>query len=640
MKTTLRAVVALALLAGYYLLTLAVLAVAALACYLMVVHPGLATIKIGAAMLIVSVPVLGALVRTARHRPEPPGGLPAGRADEPALWAAVDELAARVGTRPPDELKFVPDVNAAVSEETRWFGLSARRRHMIIGVPLLETLTVSQLRAVLGHELGHYGGRHTRLGGITYRGAIALDRTVDALDGDGGALLAVLRKVFDGYAKIYFRVSQAVRRAQEIEADRFMVEISGRRAAAAALESVRATAVAWGFFLNRLALPGSRYGLAPADLFGGFRALLAEPSRQEEIRTTLAKPEKRDPYDSHPTLADRLTAIAACPEPSGLVPDERPATALLADPAAVRERLRTALFGADATALGWDELAARIESMGAAETGLDLLTAAERVTGTSPANLGTVLDALEQGKGPDLGKEVSGGTYRTKRERGELLARHVRALVSSALQASGGVAVRFSWAGDPVSLTGPDGAPVDVEAAVPADLGPGHVPALRAWLADRGADPAHRPAPPARTGVDLIGVLHGVEEDGDFYDALVLDIGILFVRISTAAAMRGGVSTLPIRERIQKLLDGTPQELLAREGSWLLEPERILKATLWTKKDQWAVRFLVTWTDEEGRTQESHIRVGGKPPCTDLAETRRVLRELVGSRLEWSTEKV
>ncbi len=160
-----------------------------------------------------------------------------------------------------------------------------------------------------------------------------------------------------------------------------------------------------------------------------------------------------------------------------------------------------------------------------------------------------------------------------------------------------------------MSLTGPDGTAIDVAAAVPADLGPGHVPALRDWLAAWDTDPAHRPAPPARTGADLVGVLHGVEEDGDFYDALVLDIGILFVRISTAAAMRGGMSDLPIRERLQKLLESSPGELLAREGSWMLETERILQATLWTKKDQWAVRLLVTWTDEQGATQEGHLRV-------------------------------
>ncbi|WP_242902093.1 M48 family metallopeptidase [Actinomadura terrae] len=635
MKTTLRAVVAIALLAGYYLLTFAVFAVAGLAVYLMVRAPGLATIKIGLGMLVVSVPLLGALVKAARHRPEPPGGLPAGRAEEPALWAAIDELAGRIGTRPPDEVRFVPDVNAAVSEETRWFGLTARRRHMIIGVPLVEALTVAQLRAVLGHELGHYGGRHTRLGGITYRGSVALERTLGALEG-GAGIGAVLERVFTGYAKLYFRVSQAVRRTQEIEADRYMVELSGREAAAAALRSVRVTAAAWDFFLDRLAAPGTRYGLVPADLLGGFRSLLAEPSRRAELRRVLDEPERRDPYDSHPTLAERLTAIAACPEPAGLIPDDRPATALLADPAALGERLGAAMFGGGATALGWDDLAARTARLQADEAALDLLAAAERAGGTPSATLGTVLADLERGAGPALGRDLSGGT----RDRPEALVGHLRALVSSALQASGRVAARFSWAGDPVTLTGPDGTVIDLEAVVPDGFGPAQVPVLRAWLGEWGVDPAYRPEPPGRAAVDLVGVLYGVEEGGAFYDALVLDVGVLFVRISTTEAMRGGVSALPVRERIGRLLDSTPRELLERDGSWLLDRDAVLQATFWAKKDRWAVRLLVRRTEDDGTVHEGHVRIGGKPPCTDLAEAQRALRVVFGSRVQWSDAKV
>ncbi|MEU8799697.1 M48 family metallopeptidase [Spirillospora sp. NPDC048819] len=630
-----RAAVAIALLAGYYALALAVIAIAALACYLVVVHPSFGTIKIASFMLVPSLGVLGALVVTARQRPAPPGGLPVTRAAEPGLWAAIDGLAARIGTRSPDEVRLVPEVNAAVSEQSRWFGLVAGPRHMIIGVPLLETLTIAELYAVLGHELGHYSGRHTRLGGITYRGGAALQRTLSILSGKG----SVPQALFEGYAKLYFRVSQAVRRSQEIEADRFMVEVSGRHAAGSALRSVRATAAAWSFFLDHVAGPGTRYGLVPADLFGGFRALLAEPSRREELGRVLAEPEERDPYDSHPTLAERLAAIARCPEPPGLTPDTRPAAALLADPAGIRERLRVALFGTDATALGWDELAARTAAFESAETGLRLITAAEQVTGTAPATLSTVLDALERGAAPAIADALPGGRRDLPEPARTMpLPAALRALIFSALQRTGRVTARCSWSGDPIALTGPDGAAIDLDAVVPPEFGPAHVPGLREWLRAWGADPGHRPAPPERTGADLLGVLYGVEQDGSFYDALVLDIGILFVRISATQAMRAGDH--PVGERIRRLLDAAPADLLGREGSWLLEPGCIVQAALWTKKDQWAVRFLVRWTDEQGTAQEGHVRVLGEPPCTDLFETRRALEALLGGRLVLSAEKI
>jgi Zn-dependent protease with chaperone function len=487
-----RAAVAIALLIGYYVLALAVMALAGLAVYLVVLHPFAATIKLALLLIVPSLAVLGAIAVTALQRPGPPDGLPVRRDREPALWAAIEDLARRVGTRPPDDLLLVPDVNAAVSERTRWFGLAPGRRSMLIGAPLLETLTVAQLSAVLGHELGHYGGRHTRLGGITYRGATALERTLGNLAEHG----ALVRWMFAGYAKLYFRVSQAVRRTQEIEADRFMVEIAGRDAAATALRSVRTNGAAWAFFLNRVVAPGARQGLAPADLFGGFRALLAEPSRREELDRIAAEPEETGPYDSHPSLGARLAAIARCPEPAGLVPDGRPATVLLTDPADLHRRLNGAIFEAGAPALGWDDFMARVADHDAAEAGRALLAAAERTTGSAPATLATVLDDLERGGGPALVEAITGDRGLPAPQRDLILQATLQGLVSTALRATGRVTVRCSWAGDPIAHIGPDGAPVDLDAAVPPGLAPAHVPGLRQWRTAWGVDLAHRPAAP------------------------------------------------------------------------------------------------------------------------------------------------
>ena len=95
---------------------------------------------------------------------------------------------------------------------------------MYIGAPLLVGLTERQNMAVLGHELGHHGGRHTALSGVTYRGAESIKRVIARLDGN-----TLLAKLFGLYGRLYAAVSNSVNRRQELEADQYMARIAGRR---------------------------------------------------------------------------------------------------------------------------------------------------------------------------------------------------------------------------------------------------------------------------------------------------------------------------------------------------------------------------------------------------------------------------
>lgn len=92
-----------------------------------------------------------------RARPDPPDeGVAVDEAAAPELWRQVRELAAAVGTRPPDEIRLVARVNASVWEDTGLLGLRGGRRHLYVGAPLLLVWPVSRVRALLAHELGHY----------------------------------------------------------------------------------------------------------------------------------------------------------------------------------------------------------------------------------------------------------------------------------------------------------------------------------------------------------------------------------------------------------------------------------------------------------------------------------------------------
>ncbi len=269
-------------------------------------------------------------------------------ADAPALCALVAGLAAAVGTAPPAEVRLTAEANAQVSEDARLLGLVPGTRRLYLGLPLLLGLSTGELRAVLGHELGHYARRHTRIGAVTYRGAVALEQIQHELGGLPGrrrrfdVVAALLRRIYRGYARLYLSLSFAMRRRQELEADAAAVAVAGPAAAVAALRSSHAIAVAWADFLGRFASTALAEGFIPGGLFDAFADMLADPLAGDvlaRLRATLPEPE-RAPLDSHPSLADRLRRIEAgqagpqgrwaAPGPPG--PGERAASTSSAGP--------------------------------------------------------------------------------------------------------------------------------------------------------------------------------------------------------------------------------------------------------------------------------------------------------------------
>src|SRR3954465_5896177 len=154
MATTVRAALSVLMLLGFYVLALAMVAgLGWLAVLGFQGHHGPAAAKLAFLTSAVAVPIVVALWRVATARPEPEQGLALAPQQAPQLWHLVRELSAVAQTRMPDEILLIPIVNAAVSEDTRLLGLIGGRRRLYLGVPLLQALSVAQLRSVLAHEL-------------------------------------------------------------------------------------------------------------------------------------------------------------------------------------------------------------------------------------------------------------------------------------------------------------------------------------------------------------------------------------------------------------------------------------------------------------------------------------------------------
>lgn len=451
MRYTLRAMAAIALLIGVYVLGLAVVATLGFATYEVAANTGggYLTGKLGVVTLVVAVALLGALWSTLRPVPDRPDGVMLTEHEEPRLWAEVRELADKVGTRAPDEIRVVPQVNAAVSERTRWLGLVTGTRRLYIGIPLLQTFTHAQLRFVLAHELGHYGGRHTALGPIVYRGQVALTAVISRIGQE-----SLVAGLFKAYYRLYLAVSGAVSRRQEVEADVIGAQLAGSTDAASALRELRVVASAWQYFLDEYATQGTSRGRRPERLFEGFRLLWTDPGRQEQIETArAAEPDRQSsPYESHPSPALRIAGLEVL-DFEGPPGGSEPAMSVLDDAQRACSRLEDWMFrDSDLKPVAWDSLAADAVAEYAHRSCATLMKTA--------STLGETLRYVREGRARELTAAL------LPRDAGDSEVREAAsALVGQAVQSAlidrHDASFELNWGG-PWRLVDKTGAPLDV----------------------------------------------------------------------------------------------------------------------------------------------------------------------------------
>jgi heat shock protein HtpX len=335
--------VAITLLVGFYVAALAV-ALGALAIAVLQWTTDLPqNVWLTLACVVTGFVILTSIIPR-RQRFEPPGPeLAQFRA--PALHRMIGDVAEQTGQETPAQIYLAPDVNAAVLQRGGLLGLGGKRV-LLVGLPLIDALTVRQLRAVIAHEFGHFHSGDTRLGPWFYRTYDALERTVIALH----EAESIWRKPFTWYLDFFLRRTAALKRRQEFLADELAARIGGRDAAIAGLEEISKAAPAFHGFWSSEAAPVLESGHR-APLLEGFRRFRAAGAVSSALEEALEEERKAetDPYNTHPSLGERIAALERLPDSS--VPaaegDDRPALTLVADIDGLEYELVSFMAGED-----------------------------------------------------------------------------------------------------------------------------------------------------------------------------------------------------------------------------------------------------------------------------------------------------
>ena len=88
-------------------------------------------------------------------RVPPPEGRAVSRAETPSLYGLLDELCGALRSSTFHHVLITGTCNASVVQVPRLGALGWQRNYLLLGLPLLEGLSVSEVRAVLAHEFSH-----------------------------------------------------------------------------------------------------------------------------------------------------------------------------------------------------------------------------------------------------------------------------------------------------------------------------------------------------------------------------------------------------------------------------------------------------------------------------------------------------
>ena len=250
-------------------------------------------------------------------RSEQPLALEITAEQEPELFAFLQKLVAEAQAPKPHRVFLSPDVNAAVFFDLSFVNLIyPTRKNLVIGVGLVNALTLGEFKAVLAHEFGHFAQRSMAVGRWVYIAQQIAHQIVakrDALDeilmfisridirvAWIGWLLRIvvwsLRSTLDVAFRLVVFADRALSREMEFQADLVAVSLTGSDALINALHRLGAADEA---FSEAMEVAGRELGRRHAvpDVYTlqtqaveHLRRVLADPSYGTPARSARARP--------------------------------------------------------------------------------------------------------------------------------------------------------------------------------------------------------------------------------------------------------------------------------------------------------------------------------------------------------------
>lgn len=263
--------------------------------------------------------------------------------DEPELWNYVLDICKHTGAPKPKYIYLDPDVNAYVRYTNSWLSLIMPvKKELTIGLPLTQCLELSEFKAVLSHEFGHFAQKSMRIGSYIHTANTIIHDLIYNRDSWDNALerwkKSDLRVAFPAWIlspiiwlirellKLFYLalniLNSSLSREMEFNADKFAAMSAGSEAIVSSLWKLDPASDQLNNIMKHLYNASKLQKYSPNLFYHYQLALDAGKAKQEEALNKLATDQnghriyfttseisKAHMYDSHPPNDEREKSV-------------------------------------------------------------------------------------------------------------------------------------------------------------------------------------------------------------------------------------------------------------------------------------------------------------------------------------------
>ncbi|PRY89897.1 M48 family metalloprotease [Mongoliibacter ruber] len=312
------------------------------------------------------------------HKPDRSHLLEVSKKNEPELFSQIEDIVKKVGTKFPKKIYLSSDVNAAVFYDSSfWSMFLPVEKNLQIGMGLVNTVSKSELIAILSHEFGHFSQKTMKVGSYVYNvnqvifNLLFENESYDQLiqkwanlSGYFSIFVVIAVKIIDGVKWVLKRMYGLINmsymglsREMEFHADEIAAHVTGYNPLQSSLLRMSLADLSFNqvlsFYDNKITTNKKSENLYKNHLFvmhllakennikikEGFPAV----SFEELNKFNKSKLVVKDQWASHPSIEDRIEMLEKTGLNSNII-DHTPANQLFRNIDKVQKDLTNKIF--------------------------------------------------------------------------------------------------------------------------------------------------------------------------------------------------------------------------------------------------------------------------------------------------------